>query len=79
MANPFFNALMNPQMPPQQPARPAQLNPMEIFQKFNNFRQNFQGDAKQQVQNLLSSGQMSQEQFGNLSNMANSFFSMFGR
>lgn len=76
MANPFFNALMNSQMAPQQPAQP---NPMEIFQKFNAFRQNFQRDAKQKVQNLLSSGEMSQEQFSNLSNMANTFFSMFGR
>ena len=76
MANPFFNALMNPQMSPQQPAQP---NPMDIFQRFNNFRQNFQGDAKQQVQNLLSSGQMSQEQFNNLSNMANTFFNTFRR
>ena len=76
MANPFFNALMNTQMAPQQPAQP---NPMDIFQRFNNFRQNFQGDAKQQVQNLLSSGQMSQEQFNNLSNMANTFFNTFRR
>lgn len=76
MANPFYNALMNSQMPPQQPAR---LNPFEIFQKFNNFRQSFQGDAKQRVQNLLSSGEMSQEQFNNLSNTANEFFNMFGR
>lgn len=76
MANPFFNALMNPQMPPQQPSQP---NPFEIFQKFNGFIQNFQGDAKQQVQNLLSSGQMSQEQFNNLSNMANTFFNTFRR
>jgi hypothetical protein len=74
MANPFYNALMNSQMPPQQPAQP---NPMEIFQKFNSFRQSFQGDAKQKVQGLLSSGEMSQEEFKNLSNTANSFFSMF--
>ena len=75
MANPFFNALTNP----QQPVQPAQPNPMDIFQKFNAFRQNFQGDPKQQVQNLLSSGQMSQEQFNNLSNMANTFFNTFRR
>ncbi len=74
MANPFFNALMNTQMAPQQPAQP---NPMEIFQKFNSFRQNFQGDAKQRVQSLLSSGEMSQEEFKILSNTANSFFGMF--
>lgn len=73
MANPFFNALMNP----QQPMQPAQPNPMEIFQKFNSFRQSFQGDAKQKVQSLLSSGEMSQEEFNNLSNTANGFFSMF--
>lgn len=34
-------------------------NPIQMIQQFNQFRQTFQGDPKQQVQNLLNSGQMS--------------------
>lgn len=44
-----------------------------MIQQFNQFKQTFQGDPKQQVQNLLNSGQMSQEQFNQLSSIAQSF------
>lgn len=47
-----------------------------MFSQFNRFRQNFQGDPKQQVQNLLDSGQMTQEQFNKLSQMATQFQNM---
>lgn len=60
------------------------INPMQLFQMFggqqqflnqyNNFSRNFQQgglDPKQQVQNLLNSGQMSQEQFNQLRYIAN--------
>ena len=47
--------------------------PFGMIQEFNRFRQTFQGDPKQQVQNLLDSGQMSQEQFNQLSSMAQVF------
>lgn len=47
--------------------------PFSMIQKFNQFRQTFQGDPKQQVQKLLDSGQMSQEQFNQLSSMAQIF------
>ena len=42
-------------------------NMMGQLQKF---KQNFSGDPKQQVQQLLDSGQMTQEQFNQLSQMA---------
>lgn len=47
--------------------------PFNMMQSFNQFRQAFRGDAEQQVRDLLSSGQMSQEQFNQLSSMAQTF------
>lgn len=38
---------------------------------FNNFKNSFKGNPRQKVQELLNSGQMSQEQFNQLSQMAN--------
>ena len=54
-------------------------NAMNMMQQFNEFRQNFQGDPKMAVMNLLSSGQMSQEQFNQLSQMAKLFQNMSGK
>lgn len=48
-------------------------NMMNMMQQFNAFRQNFQGDPKQKVQELLDSGQMTQQQFTQLSQMAQQF------
>lgn len=45
-------------------------NMMNFMQSFNQFRQSFQGDPKQQVQQLLNSGRMSQDQFNQLQQMA---------
>lgn len=39
--------------------------------EFNNFRKSFKGNPKQKVQELLNSGQMSQEQFNMFSQIAN--------
>lgn len=41
-----------------------------MISQFNQFKQNFKGDPKAQVQQLLDSGQMSQMQFNKLSQMA---------
>ena len=43
---------------------------MNMMTQLNQFRQTFQGNPKQQVQQLLNSGRMSQEQFNQLSQMA---------
>ena len=48
-------------------------NPFAMMQKFNEFRQNFTGDPKQIVEQLLQSGRMSQQQFQQLSQMASEF------
>ena len=44
---------------------------MGFMNQFNQFRSGFQGNPQQMVQNMLQNGQMSQEQFNQLSNMAN--------
>ena len=46
--------------------------------QFQQFRQSFQGDPKTQVQQLLNSGQMTQEQFNQLSQAATQFQKMMG-
>lgn len=46
---------------------------MQMIQQFNQFRNSFQGDPKQKVQELLNSGQMSQQQFNQLQQQATQF------
>jgi len=50
-----------------------QNNLSGIINKFNEFRQNFQGDPQQVVQQLLQNGKMSQAQYNQLSHMASQF------
>ena len=49
-----------------------QLNgPMtELMQRFNQFRQMFHGDPRQQVQQMLQSGKVTQEQYNQAVQMA---------
>lgn len=49
-----------------------------MLQQFYQFKQNLQGDPKQQVQQLLQSGKMSNEQFQQLQTMAKQFQNVFG-
>lgn len=67
MPNPLFNALGGGKMP----------GPMgqfqQMMQQFQQFRNNFQGDPKQEVQKLLQSGKMSQQQLNQLQAMAQQF------
>lgn len=51
--------------------------PMNMIQQFNNFCQTFQGSPQQQVQNMLNSGQMTQEQFNRLNSMYQQFGQFF--
>lgn len=65
MANQLFNMLGN------NSHLPAPFsNIQDMMGQLNQFRQSFQGDAKQQVQELLNSGKMSQSQYNQLSQMA---------
>ena len=49
---------------------------INMMNQFQEFKQNFSGDPQQQVQQLLNSGQMSQQQFNQLSTMATQFQNM---
>lgn len=48
-------------------------NVMSMMQKFQQFRNNFQGNAQQQVQALLNSGRVSPQQYQNAMQMAQQF------
>lgn len=52
--------------------KPNQFGQMgDFLNQFNQFRSTFTGNPEQQVKQLLSSGQMSQEQFNQLAQTAN--------
>lgn len=68
--NPLFNMFGN------QASAPF---PMNMIQDFMQFKQNFQGNPQQQVQNMLNSGQMTQDQFNKLNQMYQQFGSFFRR
>lgn len=67
MSNPLFNALGGGKMPG------AMGQFQQMMQQFQRFRNNFQGDPKQEVEKLLQSGQMSQAQLNQLQAMAQQF------
>lgn len=52
MSNPLYNSMNQNQ--------PTANN---LIQRFNQFRQNFHGDPRQQVQQLLNSGRVTQQQY----------------
>lgn len=52
-------------------------NPMtNIITQINQFKNNFKGNPRAEVERLLNSGQMSQEQFNQLAQMAQQIFPM---
>jgi len=50
-----------------------------MINQFNQFKQTFVGDPRQRVQQLLDSGQMTQQQFNQLSQAATQFQQMMSR
>lgn len=69
MANPLFNALGC-----GMPGIPGSMGQFgQMMQQFQQFKANFQGDPKAEVQKLLQSGKMSQEQLNQLQAMAQQF------
>ena len=66
MSNPLFGMFGN-----QAPANP-------VMQKFMQFQQMFRGDPKQQVQQMLNSGKVSQAQYNQAVQMANQLQRMMG-
>lgn len=71
MANLLFNALGK--------AMPNGFGQMgNLIQQFQQFRQNFNGDPRQQVQQLLNSGKITQAQYDQAVRTANSLMQMIG-
>lgn len=56
MSNPLFNSTPN--------------NMNGFFQRLNQLKQTFKGDPRQQIQNMLNSGQVTQEQYNRAVQMA---------
>lgn len=67
MANPLFNALGGNKMP-----GPIG-NFQQMMQQFQQFKANFQGDPQQEVQRMIQSGQLSQQQLDQVQNVARQF------
>lgn len=65
VSNPFFNALGGGNTPVGRF--------QQMMQQFNQFRSSFQGDPKAEVEKLLQSGKMSQQQLNQLQEMAKQF------
>ena len=49
------------------------LNPMQMIQQFMQFKQNFKGDPKTEVEKMLQSGRISQQQLNQVQQMAGQF------
>lgn len=65
MSNPLFNALGG--------GMPQGNGPMQMIQQFVQFRQNFKGDPKAEVEKMLQSGKISQQQLNQVQQMAGQF------
>lgn len=66
--NPLFNALGG--------GMPQGNGPMQMMQQFMQFKQNFKGDPKAEVQKMLQSGKISQQQLNQVQQMAGQFQNM---
>ncbi len=67
MSNPLFSMMQN-----QAPMNSG------IMQRFQQFRQMFRGDPKQQVQQMLSSGRITQDQYNQAVQTAQQMARMMG-
>ena len=72
MSNPLFSMFGGMNSMPNN-------NMMNLLQQFNQFKQNFNGDPRQQVQQLLNSGKVTQDQYNRAVQMANQLQRMMGR
>ena len=67
MANPLFQALGGGKLPG------PMGNFQQMMQQFRQFQQSFQGDPKAEVEKLLQSGKISQQQLNQLQQAAQAF------
>ena len=65
MSNPLFNALGG--------GMPQGNGPMQMIQQFMQFKQYFKGDPKAEVEKMLQSGRISQQQLNQVQQMAGQF------
>ena len=65
MSNPLFNALGG--------GMPQGNGPMQMIKQFMQFKQNFKGDPKAEVEKMLQSGKISQQQLNQVQQMAGQF------
>lgn len=72
MSNPLYNALggAQPQLPP------AMGNFQQLSQQFRQFRASFQGDPQQEVQRMLQSGKLTQQQLDQVQGLARQFMQL---
>ena len=63
MSNPLFGMMQNQN---------------GLLQKFQQFKQMFHGDPSQQIQQMLNSGKVNQQQYDKAVQMANQFRQMLG-
>lgn len=68
MSNPIFQQMGQQQMPGMQ----------QIMSRFQQFQQTFKGDPRQQVQQLLNSGRVSQDQYNQAVQVAQQLQRMLG-
>ena len=64
MNNPIFNAIMQ---------NTPIGNMQALMQQYKQFRSTFQGDPQQKIQEMLNSGQITQEQVNKARSMATEF------
>ena len=57
----------------------GQMNQNNIIQRFQQFQRMFRGNPQEQVQRLLNSGRVSQEQYNNAVQMANQLRGMLNQ
>lgn len=73
MSNPLFNMLGGGT---KMPGMMGQFR--QMIQQFNHFKQNFRGDPKAKVEELVQSGQITQEQLNQVQQMAKQFEQFLG-
>ena len=53
-------------------------NLVQTVQQFQEFRQNYQGNPQQQIQQMLNSGQITQDQLNKIMPLAQQMYQMLG-
>lgn len=77
MGNPVFNLLGGMGGGMNMPGPMG--NFQQMMQQFQQFQKTFQGDPQQEVQKLLQSGKMSQQQLDQLQQVAKQFQGLMGK